>query len=374
MTQVFLRAGAFCAALCLCLTAPAMAHDGDTPPKDGLRVSVTDLPPLRADGHAPIGVMGEHRHKTGEVMLSYRFMHMDMEGYRSGTNGLSPEQVAVTPNAFFGLPGQPPNIRIVPTSMTMDMHMFGAMYAPNDRITLMAMLPYITKQMDHITFAGPAGTVRLGTFNTQSEGWGDLKVSALYGLKDWGNHKLHLNFGVSLPTGSTTERATVLTPAGTFANMRMPYGMQLGSGTFDLLPGITYSARSGNTGWGAQLTGVIRTGKNNGYHLGNEVALTTWASYQPKPWISLSGRIEARSVGDISGRDSRMVGPSPTLNPDNYGGETVTLFAGVNLVAQKGALRGHRLALEIGAPVYQDLNGLQLETDWTTTLGWQYAF
>ncbi len=112
-------------------------------------------------------------------MLSYRFMHMDMEGYRSGTNSLSPEQVAVTPNPCFGLPGQPPDIRIVPTSMTMDMHMFGAMYAPHDRITLMAMLPYVTKQMDHITFAGMAGTVRLGTFNTQSEGHGDLKISAL---------------------------------------------------------------------------------------------------------------------------------------------------------------------------------------------------
>ena len=105
MTQVFLRAGAVCAALALWLsTPPASAYDGAAPtaPKDGLRVSVTDLPPLRADGHAPIGVMGEHRHKTGGVMLSYRFMHMDMEGYRSGTNGLSPEQVAVTPNAFFG--------------------------------------------------------------------------------------------------------------------------------------------------------------------------------------------------------------------------------------------------------------------------------
>ncbi|WP_297772790.1 transporter [uncultured Roseovarius sp.] len=374
MTQVFLRAGAFCAALSLCLsTAPVSAHD-DPPSNGALRVTTTDLPPLRADGHAPIGVMGDHIHRTGEVMLSYRFMHMDMEGYRSGTNGLSPEQVAGTPNGFFGMPGQPPNIRIVPTSMTMDMHMFGAMYAPSDRLTLMAMLPYVTKQMDHITFAGPAGTVRLGTFNTQSEGWGDLKVSGLYRLMERGDHKLHLNFGVSLPTGSTTERATALTPTGALMNMRMPYGMQLGSGTYDLLPGITYSGRSGNTGWGAQLTGVVRTGKNNGYHLGNEVALTTWASVQPKPWISLSGRIEAKSVGDISGRDSRMVGPSPTLNPDNYGGETVSLLAGVNLVAQRGALRGHRLALEIGAPIYQDLNGLQLETDWTAMLGWQYAY
>lgn len=374
MTTIFPRVGAVCAVVTLCFaSAPAVAHE-TVKSVGGPGLSTTDLPPLRADGHAPIGVMGDHLHKTGEVMLSYRYMHMDMEGYRSGTNSLSPEQVASTPNSFFGIPGQPPNIRIVPTSMTMDMHMFGAMYAPNDRLTLMAMLPYVKKQMDHITFAGPAGTVRLGTFNTESEGLGDIKLSALYGLKSWDSNRLHLSFGISLPTGSTTETAIVLTPMGTFMKARMPYGMQLGSGTYDLLPGITYSGRTGNTGYGAQLTGVIRTGKNNGWRFGNEVALTTWASYQPQPWISLSGRIEAKSVGDISGRDSRMVGPSPTLDPDNYGGETVTLFAGVNLVAQRGAMRGHRLAAEIGAPVYQDLNGLQLETDWIATLGWQYAF
>lgn len=374
MTQVFLRAGAVCAALSLCLaTAPALAHD-DAPASGGLRVTTTDLPPLRADGHAPIGVMGDHMHKTGEVMLSYRFMHMDMGGYRSGTNSLSPEQVASTPNVFFGLPGQPPDIRIVPTSMTMDMHMFGAMYAPNDRLTLMAMMPYITKEMEHITFAGPTGTARLGTFRTQSQGWGDLKLSGLYRLMAGDRHKLHLNLGISLPTGSTTERATVLTPMGTTPKLRMPYGMQLGSGTYDLLPAITYNGRSGATGWGAQLSGVLRTGKNNGWSFGNEARLSTWASYQPRPWISLSGRIEAKTVGDIDGRDNQIVGPAPTLNPDNYGGETVTLFAGVNLMGQRGALRGQRVALEIGLPVYQDLNGLQLETDWTAMLGWQYAF
>ena len=35
---------------------------------------------VRADGHAPIGVMGDHLHKRGEWMLSYRFMRMNMEG------------------------------------------------------------------------------------------------------------------------------------------------------------------------------------------------------------------------------------------------------------------------------------------------------
>ena len=63
-----------------------------------------------------------------------------------------------------------------------------------------------------------------------------------------------------------------------------------------------------------------------------------------------------------------------TADPDNYGGDTVTLYGGVNLMGQRGTLRGHRLAFELGVPVYQKLNGPQMETDWTATLGWQLAF
>jgi hypothetical protein len=44
-------------------------------------------------------------------------------------------------------------------------------------------------------------------------------------------------------------------------------------------------------------------------------------------------------------------------------------------VARRGsARRRHRLALELGAPIYQDLNGPQMETDWMLTVGWQKAF
>ena len=30
----------------------------------------------RPDGHAPIGVMGEHTHEQGEYMLAYRYMRI----------------------------------------------------------------------------------------------------------------------------------------------------------------------------------------------------------------------------------------------------------------------------------------------------------
>jgi hypothetical protein len=50
--------------------------------------------PSRADSHSPIGVMGDHRHEAGEMMLSYRFMYMMMEGSRDGTDALEESESA----------------------------------------------------------------------------------------------------------------------------------------------------------------------------------------------------------------------------------------------------------------------------------------
>ncbi|NOR42674.1 MAG: hypothetical protein GQ572_04995, partial [Gammaproteobacteria bacterium] len=40
----------------------------------------------RPDSHAPIGVSGDHLMRDGEFMLTYRYMSMDMEGNRTGTD------------------------------------------------------------------------------------------------------------------------------------------------------------------------------------------------------------------------------------------------------------------------------------------------
>ena len=37
-------------------------------------------------------------------------------------------------------------------------------------------------------------------------------------------------------------------------------------------------------------------------------------------------------------------------------------------------LAGQRLGVEIGIPVYQDLDGPQLERDWTFRAGWQWVY
>ncbi len=364
-----------------CLPATLYAHDAPLPPGTAITVSSDHHGGIRADGHAPIGVMGDHMHKAGEFMLSYRFMHMDMAGNRIGTDEVSPEEIVTTvPNRFSGQPGQPPTLRVVPTEMPMDMHMFGAMYAPSDWLTLMAMVNYIDKSMDHITFQGGMGTTRLGTFTTESDGFGDTTVTALIKLLDQpradGNDHVHINLGLSLPTGSITETDDILTPMNTRPTVRLPYSMQLGSGTFDLLPGITYTGRDGDFSWGAQYRATLRLEDENdeGYRRGHVHEATAWLAYQWEPWISTSLRVAGSSEGQIEGIDPNIMGPVQTADPDNYGGERVDLFAGVNLVGQTGDLRGHRLAFEVGAPVYQDLNGPQMETDWTLTVGWQKAW
>jgi hypothetical protein len=363
------------AAMLILPLTPAAAHD-DQFPGSSFAVAGGHGGPVRADGHAPIGVMGDHMHKKGEWMLSYRFMHMDMEGNRIGNDEVSNAQILQVPNRFFGAPMQPPFLRIIPTRMEMDMHMLGAMYAPTDDLTLMVMANYLDKEMDHLTYNMP-GTAVIGGFTTQTEGWGDTKIGGLYRLFDdrFHNH-LHLNLGLSLPTGSLTERGTVLRPNATTGETRLPYAMQLGTGTFDLLPGLTYTGRDRDLSWGAQYTAEIRLEDENdeGYAWGDKHSVTGWVAYEWAPWISTSVRLAAMTQGDIDGIDPNIAGPVQTANPQFYGGERVDAFFGVNLAGQSGVLRGHRLALEVGAPIYQDLNGPQMETDWTLTVGWQKAF
>ncbi len=315
----------------------------------------------RPDGHAPIGVMGEHTHHAGKWMVSYRYMNMFMSGNRSGETDLSVAQVGPAGAGFI----------VVPTEMSMEMHMLGIMYAPVDRVTVMLGLPFKRISMDHIA-PGPGIA-----FTTESAGISDLKLGTLTRLWSKEGHGVHLNLGLSVPTGSIDE--TDFTPAGG-PNSPLPYPMQLGSGTVDFRPGITYNGQSENWSWGAQTTGAIRLGENgNDYTLGNELNATAWGARRLNRWASLSFRLNSTTWGNIDGADSRPGFPAaglvPTADPNRRGGSRLDALFGVNLFAPKTTkLKGHRLAIEGGLPISQHLEGPQLETDWIITAGWQFSW
>ena len=310
----------------------------------------------RPDGHAPISVMGDHMHAMGEWMVSYRYMTMDMKGLLKDSNN-------VTADSQTGTMMMPGDYMMVPTEMTMDMHMFGAMHAISDQWTLMCMLNYLDNEMTMIDRMDV-------TSKMETSGISDLKLAGLYDLARWEDgRRAHLSLGLSAPTGSIDEKS---------GGNTVGYGMQLGSGTWDFHPAITYLGQTENYSYGAQLGGILRIGDNDqGYTLGNRVEATLWGARKITDSLSASIKIDHTCEEEVDGEHNGLKprkGMSPSNHPDHQGRDLTSLGLGLNYYFQSGALQGHRIAAEWETPLDQKVNGVQLELDSTWTVGWQYAW
>lgn len=335
---------------CILLTASLGAAQSTDEEPNLADLSLEEL--MAIDMRSYTGVVGGHTHLAGEWMVGYRYMLMQMDGLRSGTDSLSTSEVL----------GSFP---VAPTDMTMQMHMLELMYAPSDEFTAMLMVPYHVRSMDHVTGMG-------GRFTTRSDGIGDVSLTGLYTFFRTDDHDVHAGLGLSLPTGSVEERdATPMGPA-----QKLPYPMQLGSGTFDLLPSLTYTGQTQDVGWGAQARATIRLGENSeDYRLGDRFTLTAWGEYALTDWLAVSARAEGHLWRNIHGADPEL-NPAmvPTADPDRQGGERIDALLGIHLFSREGALEGQRLDLEIGVPVFQDLDGPQMSTELLLTATWKWTF
>jgi len=345
--------------------APATLADGDgeaTPAREQpiSELSLEELMEIRLGGMAITGI--HHTHDSGEWMTGYSFMYMDMNGNRDGTGGVSSSGIFAQ------------GYMVAPTWMSMQMHMFHLMWAPADRVTLAFMLPYVRKSMEHrvnpnapVPFAGTK-------FRTDSEGLADVGVTALVSLLRTEEHRLIAELGWSFPTGSIDERDDVpMAPAG---DVRLPYPMQLGSGTFDARPGLTYIGQVDRWTWGVNARGVLRIGDNkHHYSLGDLWSVTGWGARSFTDWLSGSLRLEGTGWGNIDGADPAL-NPTmvPTANPELRAGKRVDLLFGVNVFDSDERFAGNRITLEAGLPVFQSLDGPQLETSWRIQVGWDFEF
>ncbi len=333
-------------------------------------LGLTSSPALaqsRPDDHAPIGVLGDHTHAKGEWMVSYRYMYMNMTGNRVGTDSVSAADI-LSPSGY--------NFTVTPTQMPTQMHMLGGMYGLTDRLTIMGMIRLLSADMTHLTRAGDQ-------FTLNSAGFGDTTLTALYVLAESYTgegpyHKLHLNFGVSLPSGSITQRD--LTPGSQSNRARLAYPMQLGSGTFDVLPGLTYVVSGDDWSGGAQARATVRTADNSaGYRLGNRLMATAWGARKVNDWLSLSVRVNSEVWGNIHGSDPSFASAVatrtvPTVFTNLRGGRRLDVLGGVNILLENTEFQQTRLAFEVGKPVYQNLDGPQLATGMYGTVGIQYTF
>jgi hypothetical protein len=242
-------------------------------------------------------------------------------------------------------------------------------YGVTDRITLSARGTFAQKTMDHLAALEGQPNAYL-FYQTTSSGIEDVEIHALYHVLSTRDIRFHVHGGASIPIGAIDSDD--VTPFSDPGKTQLPYQQQLGSGTFDLLPGFTFNMQNDRASLGLQGRAAIRLGENDrGWTLGDLYVGNLWAGFKTSDWVSASAGIRYSSWGNVEGFDEELdPNESPANNTLTQGGWRVDLPVGLNFVLPEGQFEGHRLGVEFLIPLHQDLDGPQLKHSWSLAAGW----
>jgi Protein of unknown function (DUF3570) len=385
--------------------------------------------------NVPAGVMFGHTlSKAGDMMAGYRYMrNWQMGGFLASDRTATQTEVIAN-----GCPTLAEGCSMLPREMTMQMHMLDLMYAPTDWLTLMLMPQFTTMAMHDIhpggdtSGIGHSHSAGNAVHDQETGGIGDTGMYALVKLFDHPNHHIHATLGFTAPTGDV--RIKNKSPNKNIDTTYAHYGMQLGSGTWDFKPIITYTGKADVWSWGAQAAGTKRLESRNdaGYALGDMFEGSLWGGYDLNNWLVGTVRVAYTWQGAIKGQFPALrsdeevrvracpkfqfttwndydlkgnpVGPgvfdnagyqtclngeayknsikankmpiveSPADATANYGGHYVDVGFGLSATVPTGSLAGNRLAFEWLQPVYTNVNGYQLDRDGALSFTWSYGF
>jgi len=239
-------------------------------------------------------------------------------------------------------------------------------YALLDRFSVVAQLPYVRR--DNIR----EGHLELGVpevhSHGDSKGLGDLTLLGQLRMTNAAaSTQAALLAGIKLPTGQTDVLAADGTP---FESEHQP-----GSGSTDLLLGVSVSVGSGRVSFDGDMLGTITGEGTDETNLGTRVNVDAAVSAR-------LGREQEGAPGQES--HSRLVFDGVLeLNGETHDRQTVGNLvdqdSGGNLIYLSPGLRaGHAgrwsVSASVGFPVFQDLNGTQTEASMRVLVGLGVAF
>jgi len=305
------------------------------------------LPVSRPGDHAPAGVPDARCPKNAPWMFSLTSTYTAFDGLRDGSKRIDTDDA-------LGL-----GYTQVPESMETSRTTLGLMYSATDALTLSASVPWTANSITLRTNLGER-------FSMDSSGIGDVQVGA--DLVAWQLDEQSVSCGLALgiPTGSITETGGM--PGAPAA--RLEYAMQLGSGTYDLMPRLDWRMNADPYSYGVGLTGTVHTGTNDeGYALGDRFSASAWGAQEWTPTLSGSARVTAARWGNVRGADPNLdPSLSPTHDPALQGGHRFDGALGVNWLPFKGRCAGSVIGLELGMPLAEDLDGPQSSEEWFAAL------
>jgi hypothetical protein len=276
---------------------------------------------------------------SGGWRADVRFDYFDQDQLRSGTDSVARESLAL------------PNDREVQQSTVNRNYGFDLDYSPNKDWGVNVLLPWYDRS--HTTIA--AGDTEVSA--SRETGIGDLRVLARYTGLD-AQRTTGIEFGLKLPSGEFGSDFR----SGPQRGELLDRGVQLGTGTTDLLLGV-YNFGALAPDWGyfahALLSQPLYSREQfrpgTGINLNFGLRYSAWEAVQPQ--LQINARIEKRESGanaDVENSGATLVYVSPGLSWNLSRRFSVYAF--------------------VQAPLYQRVNGLQIEATRIASLGLHYIF
>lgn len=276
---------------------------------------------------------------TGGWRADVRFDYFDQTQLRAGTHAVARDTFAL-----------PADEEIQQYTANRN-YTFDLDYSPSRNWGISVMLPWFDRA--HATIA--AGDAGVST--SHDRGVGDLRVIARYTGLD-ARRTTGIEFGLKLPTGEFESTFD----AGPQRGAALDRGLQLGTGTTDLLLGVYhFDMLAPDWGYFAQALLSQPLASRDAFRPGTGVNLNAGLRYSGfaavEPQLQVNARIERRESG---------------ANADvaNSGATLVYLSPGVTW----NVSRRFSAYAFVQAPLYQRVNGLQIETTRLVSLGLHYIF
>lgn len=222
-------------------------------------------------------------------------------------------------------------------------------YGWNPDAAMILVIPYLDKQQSQSSWSSPRGDV----------GFGDVRGLLRYTV-----------FRDNYPRGQTALAPFVGIKAATGEHRKdgLPRPLQLGSGSWDPLVGITFQNTSLSRSHFAALS-YQNTTRADGFEFGDRLRMdyafqqVVW-KHRPDdaPSAYLYGLLEANYRWEDK-HENRGV------QLDNSGGSTLYLTPGLQYVTRRWVME-----TSLQWPVLQDLNGNALEDEFTLTVGFRWNY
>lgn len=314
----------------------------------------TELADLSLEDLLDVEIGGEKLKHAQKWELSASFKKLDIGGYKNGTRDLSFDEVLFSAGEMRTQQNYP----VVPTFICQVAFSLSAKYQIDHNTAIGVQVPYLMQDTEHIS-----SVPGFADFTLSSKGLGDIAVGLSRKLSSRKNQNISIQAGLRLPVGDINVMGD--TPRGGAGTMeRLPYTMQLGSGTLDLTGGFNYGRQFNSVKLNANVNAVVRTGTNdNNYRLGNNYAANFSATHVGHTHFEPFAKASLRKINSINGIDKGLTipgefpFPASITDPSNYGGEKIVLTAGTKLCLDSHC--DSNVTGEIGVPIYQNLNGIQ---------------